>query len=98
LILIEQQGQNYGNGEAGSKLKESQTQSIPEESPELEGGEKVSEMFETHPGTAADTLHEEKILEGNLNPVHWDIVKNEKKEKTRQNQQIELPLLFNDFG
>jgi hypothetical protein len=91
--LVEEQGKDNGRRETEHQFKGAYDKGIPEYLAEASHAKEELEVIKPDPGTFHDAKAEDKIFEGNLNPVHGGIAKDSVIDNRRQEHQYQI-LLF----
>lgn len=88
--FVQGQSQNDRNGKADQDLHGADDEGVFQSSPEFLFHEQVLKIEEPVPGAAGDAVCHVVILEGQLNAVHGRIFEDDQKQKTRQQDQVNV--------
>jgi hypothetical protein len=92
LQLVEEQGENDGNGKADKKAVKIDTQGIPENPAKIKRVEKTKKMLHPHKTAAKETTGRHVIPKGYLDTVHGGVTKHDIPKYREKHHQIEIPI------
>ena len=91
--FIEQQREDYRDGEADEELIEADDYRVAKDFQEFGQGQQRFEMLKAHPGAAQKSPDWREVLETHHQPPHRDIAKYHKEENRGEQQKVKLAVL-----
>jgi hypothetical protein len=89
---IEAEGEDNGDRETRDDGVKGDTQGVPNHPRKHIGIEEFFKIGQTHPGTAPDASKNGVFPEGNLNPQHGNIGKDDDIDGGEKQKKVELPI------
>ena len=92
--LVDHQRKDHAGRKTKNQLIQADQQRIPHGLPEHHAAEQHLKVLPADPRTACNALPNGKILERQLDAIHGEIMKNQKKQQHRKQQQISPAFLI----